>query len=284
MKSVDEITVFINAIREFSGVGICYYDLNSFFHYDRYGILNNRGHYCEFCKKTRELPNGRAYCDKSDRAEAVLLAKQYKEPFFYECHMHMRELVVPLLHNDELQGILFVGQCRTEHDCYSNMQAAAERIGGDPQEFLSLYNELPYISQKDLLHLGNVLSCYFHAIMRNNELLTAGTATYSDGDDLSHKIKSYINYSYRNHITPGEIASTFHVNASYASRCFSQKYKMSITDYINSIRIKHAKALLRDTDASIANIALNVGFKDLNYFSRVFRKVEGMSPSQFRKK
>ena len=92
-----DITEFINAIRKLTGIGICFYDLNSFFGYDRYGVKNNRGHYCEFCKKTRELSDGRIRCDESDKNEAISLAKQYKTPFFFECHMGMQELVIPLI-------------------------------------------------------------------------------------------------------------------------------------------------------------------------------------------
>ena len=109
MNIASDITVLINAIRDLSKVGICYYDLNNFFHYNKWGIKNNRGHYCAFCENTRALPGGRESCEKSDRIEAVRLAMQYKEPFFFECHMGMRELVIPLMHSDMLIGILFIG-------------------------------------------------------------------------------------------------------------------------------------------------------------------------------
>ena len=83
MKSeANGITEVINAIRTLTGVGICYYDLNAFFQYDKYGVKNNRGHYCAFCEKARSLPGGRKNCDQSDKFEAVELAKEYKTPFF----------------------------------------------------------------------------------------------------------------------------------------------------------------------------------------------------------
>ena len=97
MSMASDITELINAIRELSGAGICYYDLNHFFNYESFGIKNNRGHYCEFCERARALPAGRASCEESDRIGAVELARQYREPFFFECHMGMRELVIPLM-------------------------------------------------------------------------------------------------------------------------------------------------------------------------------------------
>ena len=58
MQTVDEISEVINAIRQISGVGICYYDLENFFNYDKFGMKNNIGHYCRFCEKARGLKNG----------------------------------------------------------------------------------------------------------------------------------------------------------------------------------------------------------------------------------
>jgi ligand-binding sensor protein len=154
MNVASDITVLINAIRNLCDVGVCYYDLNHFFHYDKLGIKNNRGHYCTFCEKTRSLPGGRANCEKSDRKEAVYLATQYKEPFFFECHMGMKELVVPLLLENKLLGIIFVGQCRIQGDNHNSIiRNGAQRLGGDVDEMLQLYEQLPLHSQDDLLNI-----------------------------------------------------------------------------------------------------------------------------------
>ena len=283
MNHTEEITVFINAIRELSGIGICYYDLNSFFNYDKYGTKNNRGHYCGFCERARSLPGGKANCERSDRLEAVELARQYEAPFFYECHMGMRELIIPLIRDHTLLGILFVGQCRREGDYSTEIKSKAQRVKGDAEEFLNLYMRLPKISQKDMLNIGKLLLNYFDEKILNRDLLspkaTANTATR----DLSEAMHSFIRQNYRYELSTKIIADEFHVNASYASRCFSQKYGITVTEYITRVRIERAKLLLSATEAPIGNIALNVGFDDVNYFSRVFKKQVGCSPVQYRK-
>ena len=283
MNTSEEITAFINAIREISGIGICYYDLHSFFNYDKYGVQSNRGHYCAFCEKARALPGGREECTKSDKSDAIMLAKQYKEPFFFECHMGMRELVIPLMREDSLLGILFVGQCRTEEGDSARIALNAKRLNGDPEEFTRLYEELPLISQKHLLSVGTILSEYFDVRIWNNELLAPSTASRPSNQDLSEAIYNFIKYNYRYKISTNEIANEFHVNPSYASRCFSQRYQKTITEHITFTRIKHAKMLLSETNAPIGNIAINVGFDDVNYFSRVFKKATGLSPTKYRR-
>ena len=284
MNTTKEITDFINAIRDLSGVGICYYDLNAFFNYDKYGIKNNRGHYCDFCEKTRALPGGREACEKSDKGEAIMLAKQYKEPFFYECHMGMRELVIPLIQEETLLGLIFVGQSRMEEPCSDKIEANALRLNGDPIEFLQLYRKLPFVSQKDILNIGTILTQYFSVRIWNNELISPDMTSVASNLDLAEAIYRYVQLNYRHQLSPKNIASEFYVNASYASRRFSQRYQKTITEHINGVRIERAKMLLQETEAPIGNIALNVGFVDINYFSRVFKKIIGVSPLAYRKR
>ena len=282
MNPINEITVLINAIRDLCDVGICYYDLKNFFNYNKYGVQNNRGHYCEFCKRARALPNGREYCEKSDKEEAVKLAEEYKEPFLYECHMGMREMVIPLYNNTTLLGIIFVGQCRLDNNYDSKIRANAEKISGDPDEFSRLYNMLPLHTVKDLANIRDILARYFDAKIQNKELFSSNAEFNDERHDLADLIKQYINLNYAHRLTLNDISEALHTNASYASRSFSERWGITITGYINQIRIERAKILLLTTDAPIGSIALNSGFDDINYFSRVFKKITGVSPMQYR--
>lgn len=284
MNIASDITILINAIRDLSNAGICYYDLNNFFHYNEWGIKNNRGHYCSFCENVRALPGGRESCEKSDKKEAVHLAMQYKEPFFFECHMGMKELVIPLLLENELLGIIFVGQCRIQGDNrYNIVQKNAQRLGGDGDKMLQLYEQLPLLSQDDLLNVGKILSKFFDAKVLSNRLLAPEILTADSGSSLAYSIKDYIDANYSYNISPKSLAEKFFINASYASRCFSQKHGITLTEYIHKVRIDRARILLQSTNAPVNNIALNVGYIDTNYFSRIFKKQVGVTPKDYRK-
>lgn len=72
-------------------------------------------------------------------------------------------------------------------------------------------------------------------------------------------------------------------NPKYLSSTFKQEVGVGINDYINTARIQRSLTLLRNTDDTVAHIAMLVGFHDANYFTKVFSKEMGCTPSQYRK-
>ena len=99
-----------------------------------------------------------------------------------------------------------------------------------------------------------------------------------------NRIKDYINENYKQELNLQTIADTFYLNKFYLSREFKKQYDTTINTYIAQIRITKAKKLLRFSVKSITEIALEVGIQDPNYFARQFKKIEGMSPSEYKSK
>lgn len=95
------------------------------------------------------------------------------------------------------------------------------------------------------------------------------------------KAADYIDLNIDRQLTVKDIAGHVHVNASHLSRKFKSETGMTIVDYINRRRVEESKLYLETGSASITEVALMVGYSDLNYFGRVFRKVTGMSPSEY---
>ena len=281
----NEITELIRSFRELTGVGVCFYDTERFFRYHVNGEKDYMGHYCEFCKCVRLLDGGKAACEKSDKGEAIELAHSYKKPFFFKCHMGICELVVPVVKKEKLLGLVFLGQCRIEgEDMTLTVRQSAERLGGSPDGFAELYSALPLVDRNLLLNTGKLLSEYYEAMITKSETLNL------NGDDekppalLAERIKNYLDQEYIHGAKLSRVAARFFVNPSYASRTFSRQYGVSIVDYVNRLKIDRAKLLLSTTDIPLGSIALNVGFSDANYFSRLFKKNVGISPREYRSK
>lgn len=74
------------------------------------------------------------------------------------------------------------------------------------------------------------------------------------------------------------------MNPSYLSRKFKEETGFTLTDFINKKRIDEAKIFLNKGDISITDIAFMVGFNDINYFSKVFKKWTTLTPTEFKKR
>lgn len=97
------------------------------------------------------------------------------------------------------------------------------------------------------------------------------------------KLKEYLDHSYTERIVLDDLVKKFYMDKSYMSRIFKETYGVTIIAYVEEKRITKAKSLLRFTDMTVDEIGNAVGMRDANYFSRRFRKTEGMSPREYRK-
>ena len=94
---------------------------------------------------------------------------------------------------------------------------------------------------------------------------------------------SFIRTHYAERITLADAARQVWMSPNYLSSVFSVELGISFTAYVQSIRIEKSKDLLTNSHKSIAEIAADTGFTDQSYFTKVFTKAVGMSPSQFRR-
>lgn len=92
----------------------------------------------------------------------------------------------------------------------------------------------------------------------------------------------YINENYNSDIGPQHIADHIKINVSYLQRLFKKHNGMTIVEYINNQRIEKTKQLLSSTDIPVTEICYFVGINSSQYLSRLFKKVVGTSPSEYR--
>lgn len=98
------------------------------------------------------------------------------------------------------------------------------------------------------------------------------------------KLIVYINLHYAENITLDQLSSICDLSPSYISKVFKKHLNTNFIDYVSSVRTLVAKRLLKNSLLSIKEIGFEIGYVDSNYFTRVFKKYEGMTPSEYRNK
>ncbi|MDN8587233.1 helix-turn-helix domain-containing protein [Paenibacillus sp. 11B] len=97
------------------------------------------------------------------------------------------------------------------------------------------------------------------------------------------RVVQYVNHEFREKLQLQELAQKFHMNANYLGQAFKQQTGKSFREYLNDKRIEEAKRLLRQSCSSIAEVAVNSGYPNADYFVSQFKRMTGMAPSAYRK-
>ncbi|WP_338788117.1 response regulator [Metabacillus sp. FJAT-53654] len=104
-----------------------------------------------------------------------------------------------------------------------------------------------------------------------------------EGNDSITMAKHFIHAHYQESFSLEDVAAYVDLTPTYFTKLFKEQTKLTFIDYVTAYRIEKAKELLLQTKLSLKEIAYEVGYKDPNYFSRVFKKWTNRTPKQYRK-
>ncbi len=103
-------------------------------------------------------------------------------------------------------------------------------------------------------------------------------------DDHLDNIKAYLDDNYCSHITLDDLSNRFYISKYCMIRDFKKRFGKTVLNYVLDKRIEKAKTLLTDTSFSPELIAKKCGFSGVNYFARQFKRREGITSTEYRKK
>jgi len=143
--------------------------------------------------------------------------------------------------------------------------------------FLSIYSNFGTKPQQETMAVSKLYELF--------SLITSAAPNVSpessSGRIYVKNAVKYIQYNYANNIDVSEIADHVGLSRSHLYRIFVKHLSLSPNEYLTQYRINQACTLLRTSGLSVGEIAGSVGFDDQLYFSRVFKKVKGVPPSQY---
>jgi two-component system response regulator YesN len=105
-----------------------------------------------------------------------------------------------------------------------------------------------------------------------------------DTSAIISKIQSFIQDNIHQELSRDDIANSVYRNPAYLSRLFRKETGRSLSDYIVQVKIEKAKGMLKETNDKISNIAEGLGYVHFSYFAKLFKKVAGLTPQEYRKK
>ena len=144
----------------------------------------------------------------------------------------------------------------------------------------AIFEELTATSSEQILQRSAILHLLFAELEEQAEF----TERTKSDNSLYHAAINYIAENFRNDITLCDMAKSLGYHEKYLSTTLHSLTKMNVRTFLATYRINHAKSLLRGTEATVAQIAMESGFSSLNTFNRVFKDATGKTPSEYRRR
>ena len=159
------------------------------------------------------------------------------------------------------------------------LSRAAIEGGADPAEIFGL--NMRYLSEAGAINNAETLTGWLSTILAR---FTNCVFELSDvrHRDIIYKAPDYIRRNYMNRITLDDVARLVYLNSTYFSKVFREEMGCTFVVYVNRLRVEVACELLKSSAVPLTDVSSLAGFEEQSYFTRVFKKVTGMTPGQYR--
>lgn len=260
----DQLKRIIDDIFEMTGVSLAVLDTE-------YNSLTRRLRENDFCSFLQESETERRNCYKCD---SVLLEKCNRSGRLEKhiCKCGLYDAAVPIIKCEAIVGFVIMGRVRSE-----NSPESPKNIPTDDTEamkkFKALYDELPFLAERRIDALYDLFS-----------FILFDKAIQIIHDPLTAEILDFINLHFCEKISIEGLCSKFHISKNRLYKIFNDNLATTVNQYIAECRLKNAKIQLSQSDKTVYQIAQEVGIDNYTYFCRLFKKMIGVTPIEYRKK
>ncbi len=174
------------------------------------------------------------------------------------------------------KGIASIRYCL--QDFISELSRTMIHIGFEPSEIDHFKStNLQKLDSANSIHALQTLLTDIEKLLSDKMLLFDSSAFYQ-----TKNIIRYIQNNFQESITLKSLSQQFHFSESYLSRCINKETNMSFPQYLNQLRIDHARHLLKNSNMKISEIATEVGYHDTSHFNRTFKSYTNYTPTHYR--
>lgn len=232
----------------------------------------------KFCTKIRNHPVLGVECDKSTEVHCKLCSET-KKIEIRQCHAGLTEVVAPITDGVFTIGYIMFGQISNIKDkevFYQTILDNCKKYNLDEEELLKDLKEIRYYSDRkanDIAKIVNVIASYvaYEKIVQQTD------------PPVVYLIMDYIKKNIDKEITLDSLSKHFYISKSNLYKITKPYMEDGVAKFVKKLKLEKAADLLKNTDKSICKIAKEIGYKDVEYFQRVFKKEYGISSLDFRK-
>lgn len=230
-----------------------------------------------FCRQVQLVKNVQNHCQIADE-KTFMYVKNTGKPYTYRCHCGLIETVAPIYNYGTLTGYFMMGQISDNHpNSLINIKKLSAKYFLNQAELENALKKIPTLKTEIIDSYINILEIIAEYMTQTNRLAVKG-------HDLAESVKNYIQKFYQKKLSIEQLCETFGCSRTTLMNTFRKKYGLTVGNYITNLRLKKAEVMLTETENSIKSIALDCGFSDQNYFVKVFRQKNGVTPTEYRKK
>ena len=211
----------------------------------------------------------------------------------YTCPYNLSNIIIPVSNGNDLVAALQVGPIMTDDPIEINNTFVSPRPDITSDEKHALMILLTTMQRHDTSFLNALAQII--SMLLNKETIAPSIREIPIGEfekesligeacsNVVEAALGFIAENYMNKISLNDVAQNVYVHPTHLSRLLNQHTSCSFREYINRMRITRARQLLLNPELNIATICSEVGFSDQSYFDKVFKTLEGVTPSQFRR-
>ena len=225
-------------------------------------------HSSPFCDAAKSRPGGYTRCTRCKK-QANAKALRTRRPFEGYCIHGLYEACVPVEYEGRVVCVVYCGNAAPDPDL---LRAKNANLA---EEFLDTVDCTA--TPRDCRRMADAVAGYIRLLLSQ-----LPPAAPDRSDYLIRNLKQYAESNYLYEIRLSDLAQIFHYNEKYIGRIFKKETGTSFRQYVNSLRLDHARKLLSTTDLSVLDISLRCGFNNVTYFNRVFKERFGRTPGQIR--
>ena len=224
----------------------------------------------EFCKRINSTNRGMELCRCSDIA-LLSECREKGRPVSHICHAGVKDTVVPIRKDGVIAGFVVIGRIRTE-EAFFDYAPKLSWLGDSKEALDERYSRLAYFSEEQMSGLIELVS-----------KIVFDSAVMIEHDDLAKEAEEYIRNNLSSDLSVSALCRRLFISKNGLYNLFRETFGVTVNEYVTERRLERARELILEGE-SISTSADAVGIGNYKYFSRVFKKHTGISPTEYRKK